>query len=195
MDARRSNYSKIGSSSTDVHTFVCRIKGCEFKKKYRRLGNSGSFVSYCHGSHHHPEMEVLVDRRGLSGEQKLIVEEAFADDRKSSRDIVAYFRSKRSKLSEESSRTSFPADPEISKLNNYIQAFKKKNSQKYNPTPNDLVEWCIRHSPSTVNSKDEGTHNTPFVLNYMLVRTTNVNSLYACTDRALLTFLISLLYK
>ena len=44
-DAVQSNYSKIGSSSTDVHTLVCRIKGCNFKKKYRRMGSTGPFVS------------------------------------------------------------------------------------------------------------------------------------------------------
>ena len=169
-DAVQSNYSKIGSSSTDVHTFVCRIKGCNFKKKYRRMGSTGPFVSYSNGIHSHPDSEVLSDQRGLSGDQKLIVEQAFAEDRKSSRDIVAYFRSKRSNLSDELSRTSFPPDPEISKLNNYIQAFKKRKSSKYNPTPNDLEEWCIGHGPSTVNENDEETFNTPFVLNYMLVR-------------------------
>jgi hypothetical protein len=168
-DAAESNYSKIGSSSTDVHTFVCRIKGCYYKKKYRRLGDSGSFVSYSTGDHNHPASEILSDQRGLSGEQKLIIEQAFAEDRKSSRDILAFFRSKRS-LSDESMKASFPPDPEVSKLNNYIQAFKKRKSSKYNPTPNDLEEWCIGHGPSTVNAEDEGTFNTPFVLNYMLVR-------------------------
>jgi hypothetical protein len=168
-DAAESNYSKVGSSSTYIHTFVRRIKGCLFKKKHRRLGNTGPFVSYVNGSHVHPSSEALSDQRGLSGDQKLIVEQAFAEDRKSSRDIIAYFRTKRS-LSDESSKASFPPDPEISKLNNYIQAFKKRKSSKYNPTPNDLEEWCLGHGPSTVNAEDEGTFNTPFVLNYMLVR-------------------------
>ena len=168
-DAAESNYPKIDSSSTDVHTFVCRIKGCHFKRKYRRLGSSGPCVSYSNGRHIHPSSEALSDQRGLSGDQKLIVEQAFAEDRKSSRDIIAYFRSKRS-LSNETSKASFPPDPEISKLNNYIQAFKKRKSSKYNPTPNDLKEWCIGHGPSTVDAKDEGTFNTPFVLDYMLVR-------------------------
>ena len=106
-DAAESNYPKIGSSSTDVYTFLCRIKGCLFKKKYRRLGSSGPFVSYSNGSHIHPSSEALSDQRSLSGDQKLVVEQAFAEDRKSSCDIIAYFRSKRP-LSEESSKAFFP---------------------------------------------------------------------------------------
>ena len=77
-DAAESNYSKIISSSTDVHTFVCRIKGCYYKKKYRRLGSSGPFVFYSYGSRIHPSSEALSDQRGLSRDQKLIVEQAFA---------------------------------------------------------------------------------------------------------------------
>ena len=105
----------------------------------------------------------------LSGDQKLIVEQAFAEDRKSSRDIIAYFCLKRS-LSDESSKAPFSPDPEISKLNNYIQAYKKRKSSRYNPTPHVLEEWCIGHGSSTVNAEDEGTFNTPFVPNYMMVR-------------------------
>ena len=73
-------------------------------------------------------------------------------------------------MNHESSKASFPPDPETSKLNNDIRSYKKKRFSRYNPTPHDLEKWCIGHGPSTVNSEDEGTFNTPFDLNYMMVR-------------------------
>ena len=119
---------------------MCRIKGCYYKKKYRRLGDSGSFVSCSTGDHNHPISEILSDQRGLSGEQKLIIEQAFAEDRKSSPDILAFFRSKRS-LSDESMKASFPPDPEISKLNNYIQEKGVVEVQSYSERLRGVVHW------------------------------------------------------
>ena len=59
-------------------------------------------------------------RRGLTGEQKLIVEEAFGLGKKSARQIISLFRSKRSQLSDETSKANSPLDPEVSKLKNSI---------------------------------------------------------------------------
>lgn len=63
----------------------------------------------------------------------------------------------------------FPEDPNIIKLKNYIQFFKKKNSKLYNPTPSELKSWCHSHSSSTVDLNDDKSYNTPFVLDYMMV--------------------------
>ena len=66
------------------------------------------------------------NKRGLSGSQKAIVEEAFTLKMKSSRNIIELFRSKRSRLLTKSEIDAFPPDPQVRKLNNYIQTFKKK---------------------------------------------------------------------
>jgi hypothetical protein len=60
-------------------------------------------------------------------------------------------------------------DPPDGKLKNYIQAYKRSNSVTYNPSLGDLIEWCEKNGPSTVDNNDENTSNTPFVLKYFKV--------------------------
>ena len=170
LDAAESDFSKRGSSIYNSQIYVCRSKGCKFAKKYRQLESTGSFFSYFNGTHTHmKDVDSEDTHRGLTGEQKLIVEEAFGLGKKSSRQIISYFRSKRSQLTDESSKANFPLDPEVPKLKNYIQAFKKKNGSAFNPTPHDLKEWCEKHSSATVDVDEEKTYNIPFVLDYLLV--------------------------
>ena len=169
-DAAESDFSKRGSSISNSWIYVCRSKGCKFVKKYRQLESSGSFFSYFNGTHTHAEdIDSESTHRGLTGEQKLIVEEAFGLGKKSARQIISLFRSKRSQLPDETSKAKFPLDPELPKLKNYIQAFKKKNGSAFNPTPHDLKEWCESHSAATVDVDKENTYNIPFVLDYLLV--------------------------
>ena len=123
LDAAESDFSKRGSSIYNSQIYVCRSKGCKFAKKYRQLESTGSFFSYFNGTHTHmKDVDSEDTHRGLTGEQKLIVEEAFGLGKKSSRQIISYFRSKRSQLTDESSKANFPLDPEVPKLKNYIQA-------------------------------------------------------------------------
>ena len=69
------------------------------------------------------------NKRGLSGSQKAIVEEAFTLKMKSSRNIIELFRSKRSRSLFKSEIDAFPPDLQVQKLNSYIQTFKKKMGQ------------------------------------------------------------------
>ena len=68
------------------------------------------------------DIEVEAAHRGLTGAQKLIVEEAFGLGKKSARQIISLFRSKRSQLSDGASKADFLPDPEVPKLKNCIQA-------------------------------------------------------------------------
>ena len=170
LDAAKSDLSKRGSSISNSWIYVCRSKGCKFVKKYRQLESSGSFFSYFNGTHTHTkDIDSEDTHRGLTGEQKLTVEEAFGLGKKSYRQIISFFRSKRSQLTDEYSKANFPLDPEDPKLKDYIQAFKKKNGSAFNPTPHDLKEWCERYSSAAVDVDEENTYNIPFVLDYLLV--------------------------
>lgn len=170
IDATHMDYSKIGSSNADVLMFKCKTKNCQYRRKYRKLGSCSTYVSYYDGEHDHSKQLIgQSDHRGLTGDQKVLVKEAFQLKKKSAGDIIGHFRLKRSKLTETSEIDLFPLDPEIGKLNNYIQAYKKRNASQYDPTPKHLKIWCDLHSPSTVNINDVTTFNTPFVLGYMLV--------------------------
>lgn len=127
FDAAVSNFSKARGLPEDYsHVYVCRVKGCKYKRKYQKFERFGPFMSYYSGAHDHTDAVSADNQRGLTGEQKLIVMEAMDSNKKSCGDILGYFRSKRSKVSEESKINSFPSDPETSKLNNYVQAYKKK---------------------------------------------------------------------
>jgi hypothetical protein len=169
-DATHMDYSKMGSSNIDVLMFKCKTKGCQYRRKYRKMGSCGTFVSYYDGVHDHTNPLIdQGDHRGLTGDQKALVQEAFQSKIKSAGNIIAFVRSKRAKLSDESEIAKFPLDPAIGKLNNYIQAYKKKNAFQYDPTPNHLKNWCDSHGPSTVNINDDSSFNTPFVLDYILV--------------------------
>jgi hypothetical protein len=100
----------------------------------------------------------------------LLVEEAFGLGKKSARQVISLFRLKRSQLPDELSKADFPPDPELPKLKNFIQAYKKKNGYTFDPTPHNLREWCERHSSATTDLEKEDTYNIPFVLDYLLVR-------------------------
>lgn len=168
-DATKMNYSKTSSSSIDVHIYKCKHRGCSYKRKYCRIASDSYYVSYSNGNHEHNSLTTKDDHRGLTGTQKLVVQEAFENKRKSAREIINFFRSKRKSLKDNSSLSDFPEDPNTVKLNNYIQSFKKKNNKLYNPTPSDLKSWCDSHSSSTVDLNNHETYNTPFVLDYMMV--------------------------
>ena len=87
----------------------------------------------------------------------------------SSRKILSFFRLKRA-ASLQDGALRFPDDPDIVKLNNYIQAHNRKNSSIYNPSPNDLKLWCMSHGSIVRDlSNDEINLNIPFVLDYILV--------------------------
>jgi hypothetical protein len=178
-DATRMDYSKMGSSIADVLMFNCKTKNCQFRRKYGKLGSCSTYMSYYDGEHDHSKQLIdQSDHRGLTGDQKVLVKEAFQLERKSAGDIIGYFRLKRSKLTETSEIDHFPLDPEIGKLNNYIQAYKKRNGSQYDSTSNHLKIWCDSHSPSTVNINDVIMFNTPFVLGYMLVSKMLISTSY-----------------
>jgi hypothetical protein len=125
-DAAKMNYSKASSSSTDVHIYKCKHRGCQYKRKYSRISLGSYFVSYFHGNHEHCSPAINDDHRGLTGSQKIIIQEAIDNKRKSAKEIIHYFRSKRTKIVDELLLHDFPHDPNTVKLNNYIQSFKKK---------------------------------------------------------------------
>lgn len=147
-DAAKMNYSKASSSSIDVHIYKCKHRGCQYKRKYCRIALGSYFVSYFYGNHEHGNPAIKDDHRGLTGSQKIIIQEAMDNKRKSAKEILHYFRSKRTKILDELLLRDFPQDPNIIKLNNYIQSFKKKNAKLYNPTPTDVKNWCDSHGPS-----------------------------------------------
>ena len=98
VDAKASNLSKLGASTHNSHTYVCRSAGCKYKQKYKQSSFNGPFISYFSGIHIHSNEMIGTNKRGLSGSQKAIVEEAFTLKMKSSRNIIELFRSKRSRL-------------------------------------------------------------------------------------------------
>jgi hypothetical protein len=169
LDARASNLSKLGASTYNSHTYVCRSKGCKYKQKYKQSLFDGPFTVYFSGTHIHSSEITGSNKRGLSISQKAVVEEAFTLRMKSARNIIELFRSKRSRLTTKSEIEAFPPDPQRRKVNNYIQAFKKKNGSIYNPTPHHLESWCESHSSSSVSIDNEESFNTPFVLDFTLV--------------------------
>ena len=140
-----------------------------YKREYCRIALGSYFVSYFYGNHEHENPANKDDHRGLTGSQKIIIQEAMNNKRKSAKETLHYFRSKRTKILDELSLHDFPQVPNIIKLNNYIQSFKKKNAKSYNPTPTDVKNWCDSHGPSTVDIYDDKTFNTPFVLGHIMV--------------------------
>ena len=169
VNAKASNLSKLGASTHNSHTYVCRSAGCNYKQKYKQSSFEGPFIVLFSGIHVHINEVIGKNKRGLSGSQKAVVEEAFTLKIKSSRTIIELFRSKRSRLLTKSEIDAFPPDPNVRQLNNYIQTFKKKNGSIYNPTPHHLESWCESHSPSIVSIDNEESFNTPFVLDFTLV--------------------------
>lgn len=164
-DALFCNYGKFSSTATEDR-YRCKIKGCDYIRKYKFDERSETYVSYFHGLHEHAEKSsIFDDQRGLTIPQKQLVHDAFQFKYQSSAEIIEFFRWKRSCEPAEE-----VADPEIGKLNNYIQNYKKKKSVQYYPSAHDLRQWCISHGPTTVDLNDEESFNTPFVLNHLIVR-------------------------
>ena len=87
-DATHMDYSKMGSSDIDVLTFKFKTKGCQYRRrKYRKMGSCGTFVSYYNGVHHHTNPLIdQGDHRGLTGDQKALVQKAF-QSKKNRREI------------------------------------------------------------------------------------------------------------
>jgi hypothetical protein len=131
-DATHMYYSKMGSSNIDVLMFKCKTKGCQYRREYRKLGSCDIFVSYYDGVHDHTNQ--ILDQ----GDQKALVQEALQSKLKSAGNIIAFIRSKRSKLSDEYEVAKFPLYPAIGKLNNYIQAYKKKKCIPIRPNTQSL---------------------------------------------------------
>ena len=77
VDAKVSNLSKLGASTHNSHTYVCRSAGCKYKQKYKQSSFNGPFISYFSGIRIHSNEVTGKNKRGLSGSQKAIVEEAF----------------------------------------------------------------------------------------------------------------------
>ena len=164
-DASNCNYGKISSTATEQR-YRCRVKGCNFMRKYTYDRRYMTFVSYNHGLHEHAEESPdCRTQRGLSQDQKAWVHEAFSLKNRSATEIVQFFRWKRNCF-----LAAEVDDPKISVLNNYIQNYKKKKSAEYYPSANDLKEWCDSHSPTSVDMDDKETFNTPFVLDYIMVK-------------------------
>ena len=141
QDARNSNLSKLGASTHNSHIFACKIKGCSYKRKYKQHAFGLPFKIYYSDIHAHLPDEIGIDNRGLSGPQKTVIEKAFRQRKKTARDMIEFFRIERSTLSSEAEIQNFPPDPKRKKLNNYIQNYKKKNGETYNPTPYHLELW------------------------------------------------------
>jgi hypothetical protein len=77
-DATHMGYSKMGSSNADVLMFKCKTKNCQYRRKYRKLGSCSTYVSYHDGEHDHSKQLIdQSDHRGLTGDQKVLVKEAF----------------------------------------------------------------------------------------------------------------------
>ena len=98
VDAKVSNLSKLGASTHNSHTYVCRSAGCDYKQKYKQSSFEGPLIVLFSGIHVHINEVIGKNKRGLSGSQKAVVEEAFTLKIKSSRTIIELFRSKRSRL-------------------------------------------------------------------------------------------------
>lgn len=172
-DVKNCNYSKM-CSSVPYMQYRCRIKKCNFKRKYRYSNFYVGYISYFSGDHDHSGDELLEIehgpiQRGLEEEQKSIIKDAFRAKLQSSGDIINYFRHRRKVNEEGESPVNFPADPNMSKLNNFIATYKKSNACVYNPSLSDLVSWCEAHGPETVDERSKESFNTPFVLDYFLV--------------------------
>ena len=128
------------------------------------------YVSFFNGVHcHEKEHDDDRDTRGLSYEQKVIINDAFSKKIQSARDIKHFFRAERTACRGTDREENFPLDPPHGKLKNYIQAYKRSNAVTYNPSLGDLIEWCQKNGPNIVDKNHEITLNTPFVMNFLKV--------------------------
>ena len=168
-DALENGYSKMCSCLPYIQ-YKCNRRGCEYKRKYSKNNNLNVYVSFFNGVHRHEiEHDDERDTRGLSFEQKVVINDAFSNNIKSAREIKHFFRAQRIASKITDPEGSFPLDPPQGKLKNYIQAYKRSNAVTYNPSLGDLIEWCQKNGPNTVDKNDENTLNTPFVLNFFKV--------------------------
>lgn len=169
------NISKRTETCNNMY-YYCKVKGCPHVNKMSREHGDAEFFLYYSGQHDHPlDQPGRSVYRGLSNDQKVIVRLAFLDRKCSPGAVVAFFQDKRGKLGKDEV-LNFPPDPVLSILKNYLAKYKKSLASKYRPSYQDLKDWCITHSPSTVDKYNVESYNTPFVLNYHMVNT--LSSLY-----------------
>ena len=45
-DATKMNYPKVSSSSTDVHNYKCKHRGCHYKRKYCRIATTITYHTF-----------------------------------------------------------------------------------------------------------------------------------------------------
>jgi hypothetical protein len=164
-DAKTRNLSKRSSKGNRIHNYKCKVSGCPYLFKYCKAQDA-TYAAHFYSSHSHPTDDMDNSHRGLTESQKSLIVEAIGEKCLSARVVQQYFRKKRKLILP---GVCFPSDPPTMKLNNFIQAYKKKNVFLYNPSPTNLVEWCSQHSPSSVDITNETTYNTPFVLGYKSV--------------------------
>ena len=131
----------MGASTYNSHKHACEVKGCGYLRKYQQDTFGHIYKIYYSIIHAHQQIKTDGDERGLSGQQKYLVEKAFNQKNISARKIIEFFRNERSLIHDESELKEFPLDPKRRKLNNYIQNYKK-NGKIYNSTPHDLESWC-----------------------------------------------------
>ena len=103
-DVKKNNYSKM-CSSVPYMQYRCKMKNCNYKRKYRYSDFYLAYISYFSGEHDHSGDELLeaehgLIQRGLTVEQKCIIKDAFRAKLQSAGDIINYFRERR-KVNEE----------------------------------------------------------------------------------------------
>lgn len=167
LNAAARDLSRKNTNKNHTFNFRCKTNSCPYLLKYCKSLH-GLFTAHDCYDHTH-ESDLSDGHRGLSQEQKVVVIEAIESNNKSARVIINFFRDKRKRLVDENKLAHFPPDPPIMKINNFLQAYKKKKSNVYNPTPLHLTSWCDDNGPSTVDKEDESTYNTPFVMGYQSV--------------------------
>jgi hypothetical protein len=156
--------AKKSCKGNHIYNYKCKVSECQFLFKYCRTVNN-IFTAQFYGKHNHSDSNLDL-HRGLSESQKSLVLEAISEKNLSARVIQQYFRNKRKASSDDEN---FPPDPTTMKLNNFLQAYKKKNISEYNPSPSHLEEWCLKYSQSTIDINNKNTYDIPFVLGYKSV--------------------------
>ena len=126
-DVKNRNYSKM-CSSVPYMQYRCKIKNCKYKRKYRYSDFYLAYISHFSGDHDHSGDELLeaehgLIQRGLTVDQKSIIKYAFHAKLQAAGDIINYFRERRKVNEEGENPVHFPADPNMSKLNNFIATY------------------------------------------------------------------------
>jgi hypothetical protein len=120
-DAKNRNLSKKSCQGNHSHNYKCKVSECQFLFKYC-ITVDNIFTAQFYGEHKHSDTNFDL-HRGLFESEKLLVLEAISEKYLSARVIQQYFRNKRKASSNDKN---FPPDPPTMKLNNFIQAYKKK---------------------------------------------------------------------